>query len=130
MSLALRDTGYKACREEAKRLDESLKSMATLQSNMKFEPKDFFVEEEASDVEGFVVIETDSGGAGYRMAERWGRDKGTRWITYWLPEERLQERLSEEKCTHSKTITDTQFEGVLKLAGVNEQYSESKKATV
>ena len=102
---------------------------------MKFDPKDFFVEKEASDVEGFVIIDSDEGGAGYRMAEKWEQEKRTpgsapnsTWITYWLPEERLQERLSEEKCAHSRTITDTQFEGVLNLAGVLEQYSQTVEA--
>ena len=126
--LSLRDTGYKACSEGVKRLTESLNSVATLQSNMKFDPKDFFVEKEASDVEGFVIIDSDEGGAGYRMAEKWEQEEKTQWITYWLPEERLQERLSEERCAHSKTITDTQFEGVLNLAGVLEQHKESTKA--
>jgi len=99
---------------------------------MEFTIKDFFTEKEANDVGGFVVIDTDEGGAGYRMAEKWNRperDGGPTWLTYWISEEALQDRLDAGKCAHAKTISAKQFRGVLNLAGVSDQYQEAMAAT-
>lgn len=98
---------------------------------MEYQTKDFFTEVEASDVGGFVVIDTDET-EGYRMAEKWNRperDGGPTWLTYWISEQALQDRLDAGKCRHTTEVSDEQFQGILNLAGVSEQYEEATKAT-
>lgn len=87
---------------------------------MKFDTRAFFTELSDSDVDGFAVIETDST-EGYRMAEKWNRperDGGPTWLTYWIPEEALLDRIQSGKCKQTTTLSHKQYRGVLKLADV------------
>lgn len=91
---------------------------------MEYDTKAFFVEKDEPDVKGFVVIDTDDS-AGYRMAEKWVRPEaegGERWLTYWIPEAALEERLAAGQCAYSTQVSEKQFRGLLRLAGVAHQY--------
>ncbi len=101
---------------------------------MEFDPKAFFVEKEAHDVEAFVVIESSESGPGYgepsyRMAEKWTpHDSDPEWTTYWIPEETLLARIERGECAYAKDVSDKQFKGVLNLAGVTKQVTDESKA--
>lgn len=90
---------------------------------MEYDTKDFFVENEDKDVQGFVVIETDET-EGYRIAEKWNRSEaqgGPVWITYWIPAGTLSARADRGECKKTTSVSDKQFRGVLNLAGVKKQ---------
>lgn len=99
-------------------------------ATQRFETKDFFAEFEDPTVPGFFVIEVSDGDGpcrdradaqgAYRIAEKWNSPNAeTTWLTYWIPESKLQKRVDEGKCELISKATDKQFEGALKLAGVS-----------
>jgi len=82
---------------------------------MEYEPGDFFTEHDDDAVKGFAIIETDES-EGYRIAEKWQHSGN--WTTYWRPADQLLERVVDGNCEKTKTLSDEQFNGLLKLAGV------------
>lgn len=78
----------------------------------------FFVEREASDVDGFFIIDANER-QGYRIAEKWDRPYGEPvWNTYWRPEDDLLERVAAGKCELFKQVGTKELRGVCNLAGV------------
>lgn len=86
---------------------------------MEHDRKTFFAEEEQDDVKGFTVIET-SEDMGYHIAEKWIRGEGDGvWVQYWIPEEQLLSRVEAGACTPKGKLTDSQFEKVRELVGMD-----------
>lgn len=85
---------------------------------MSYSVGDFFKEHEASDVNGFGII-ASSDTAGFRIAEKWLRPEhegGETWLTYWITEEALSDRVDADKCEKLKELSDKQLDGMRKLA--------------
>lgn len=102
---------------------------------MEFDTRAFFVEHEEPTVSGFMVIESSQTGPGYgepsyRIAEKWDRPDGdTTWTAYWIPEATLLARIERGECEYAKQASESQYEGVLNLAGVSVSSSDKVAAT-
>lgn len=79
---------------------------------MEYDRRQYFREHDDESVKGFTVIETDQT-EGYRVAEKWQRDnESNKWISYWVSEEKLADRVADSLCEPAATLTDEQFERV------------------
>lgn len=98
---------------------------------MDYTEQAFFSEHEADDVTGFAVIEVNEDSEQYRVAEKWNRpdsEGGPTWLTYWITEQALADRLSRDACSYKQQLSDKQYEGILNLADVSHQYQEEVAA--
>jgi hypothetical protein len=82
---------------------------------MEYDTRTYFKEHDAEDVKGFTILEAKN--AKYHIAEKWlALDERTedKWLDYWITEDDLASRVSDEKCEPVGTLSDDQFEGVCK----------------
>lgn len=92
---------------------------------MEYETGAFLTELEADDVSGLAIIEVNEDSEQYRIAEKWERperDGGPVWLTYWITEEALADRMERGAVKFKQQLSDKQLRGVLNLAEVSHQY--------
>lgn len=92
---------------------------------MEYETGAFLTELEADDVSGLTVIEVNEDSEQYRIAEKWNRPEsegGPTWLTYWISEEALADRMERDAVEYKQQLSDKQLRGVLNLAEVSHQY--------
>ena len=77
---------------------------------MKYDKKAFFVENGDPTVTGFTIIELGDGE--YRIAEKWERNDGPRWTTYWIDSDQLESREERGVCKKRGMVSDEQFEAI------------------
>jgi hypothetical protein len=93
---------------------------------MEHQRRAFFSEHEADDVTGFVIIEVNEDSEQYRVAEKWNRSEGDSvWLTYWISEQALADRMARDACSYKQQLSANQFEGILNLADVSHQYQKA-----
>lgn len=96
---------------------------------MEFDTKAFMTEPENNEVKGFAIIQVNEDTEQYRVAEKWEpKHSEDRWLTYWISERKLLERIEEGSVKYYKDLTDSQYEGILKLASVKGASEVSVKA--
>lgn len=87
---------------------------------MRYQQGDFFADREDDTVRGFAIIETSD--EKYRIAEKWEpRTRDAAWVTYWITHETLHQRVDNDAAQRMKEMSDEQFDGICKLAGVESQ---------
>jgi hypothetical protein len=80
---------------------------------MEYQTRTYFKENEAEDVKGFTVIDTNEESGECHIAEKWSReDTQDKWLQYWIPESQLLSRVEAGKCVEAAELTDEQFEAV------------------
>lgn len=95
---------------------------------MEYEPKTYFDELEQDDVKGFTLLET--GDDKYHVGEKWLKQEEGEgvWMSYWIPEAQLLQRVKEGACEPKGQLSDEQFQQVCELVEW-EEYAESQAAT-
>jgi len=91
--------------------------MAALNTTvMEYNIKTYFEEKDDESVKGFSVIDVNQESEQYRIAEKWVRDTAAdTWVQYWIPEERLLERVSLDKCAPKGSLSADQYQKIKKL---------------
>jgi hypothetical protein len=80
---------------------------------MEYDTRTYFEEKDCDEVNGFVVVDTNTDSQQYHIAEKWVRDlTDDKWIQYWIDASRLSERVDDGKCEPKATVTDEQYEAV------------------
>ena len=81
---------------------------------MRFNRKTYFAENGDPTVPGFTIIECGDGQ--YRIAEKWYRNNGSTWVTYWIEDTELHERVDRDVCEPKGQVSDEQFEKICERA--------------
>jgi len=80
---------------------------------MEYQTRTYFSENEADDVKGFTIIDSNEESEEYHIAEKWSReDTEDKWLQYWIPEAQLLARVKADKCEEAATLTQEQYEKV------------------
>lgn len=79
---------------------------------MKYDVGTFFKEHADPTVPGFTIIEVDESDRQYRVAEKWEKTEGSKWLAYWLDESKLHDRVDTEKVEEMGSVNDDQFEAI------------------
>lgn len=80
---------------------------------MEYDTRTYFAENEADDVKGFTIIDTNEESGEYHIAEKWSReDAEDTWLQYWIPEEKLIARADDGKCEAKAELSQSQYEEV------------------
>lgn len=83
---------------------------------MEYNTKTYFDEKDDESVKGFSVIDVNQASERYRIAEKWVRDTTEdTWVQYWIPEERLLERVAGGKCSPKGSLTEEQYQKIKQL---------------
>lgn len=83
---------------------------------MEYNIKTYFEEKEDESVKGFSVIDLNQESEQYRIAEKWVRDSSdATWVQYWIPEERLLERVACDKCSPKGSLSQEQYSKIKQL---------------
>lgn len=77
---------------------------------MEHQTRTYFNENEADDVKGFTIIDTNEESEEYHIAEKWNReDTEAKWLQYWIPEAQLLARVESGECEPKAQLTERQF---------------------
>lgn len=80
---------------------------------MKFSTQTYFVEHEDEAVKGFSIIDTNEQSGRYQIAEKWVRPTSpNKWLTYWIPEEKLLDRIAAGHCEQKARLSQKQYNAV------------------
>lgn len=77
---------------------------------MEYDTRTYFEENEADDVKGFTVIDTNEDSEEYHIAEKWTKeDAENKWLHYWIPEAQLLARVEQGACKAKAQLTERQY---------------------
>jgi len=98
---------------------------------MSYESQTYFQENEEPDVKGFTILRVDDGEC--HIAEKWlagpeNDNTEDKWMSYWIPESDLDERVENGDCEKVGNLTDEQFTTVCEKVGWEEYSNEQKEA--
>jgi len=80
---------------------------------MEFSTQTYFVEHEDEAVKGFSIIDTNEQSGRYQLAEKCVRASSpNRWLTYWIPEEKLLDRIAAGHCEQKARLSQKQYDAV------------------
>lgn len=86
---------------------------------MRFDTHTYFDEVEDESVNGFVIIDTNEQSRRYQIAEKWMAEPDETpitqdtWITYWIPESALIDRLQAGECEKAARLSKRQYNAVV-----------------
>lgn len=80
---------------------------------MEYDIRTYFEEHEEPQVTGFTIMDTSDQTDRYHIAEKWNSDDGDgQWVEYQIEEAALLQRVEDDECEPSATLTEAQYEKI------------------